>query len=152
MGRVTSDRSGNERHTGEWNSDGTRRSVGNGRGDELDVAEAEVDHGGVNAGAPAITPGVVEDHDVLFVELDAGFVVSYISERDAIAVSLVDENTGVISTLEDLPALLARVAAEGSTNGEGVGRGCACGVNQRHKQAKSQEMQADIHFRLNGEV
>ena len=65
----------------------------------------------------------------MFVELDAGFVVSYISERDAIAVSLVDENTGVISTLEDLPALLARVAAEGSTNGKGVGRGCSCGVN-----------------------
>lgn len=56
MGRVTSDRSGNERHTGEWNSDGTGSSVGNGRGEELDVAEAEVDHGGVNAGAPAITP------------------------------------------------------------------------------------------------
>ena len=72
---------------------------------------------------------VVEDQDVLLVELDAGFVVSDISERDATAVSLVDENTSVISTLEDLPALLARVAAEGSTNGEGVGRRCACGVN-----------------------
>ena len=72
---------------------------------------------------------VVEDQGVLLVELDAGLVVSNISERDATAVSLVDENTSVISTLEDLPALLARVAAEGSTNGEGVGRGCACGVN-----------------------
>ena len=72
---------------------------------------------------------VVEDQDVLLVELDAGFVVSDISERDTTAVSLVDKVASIISTLEDLPALLARIAAEGSTNGEGVGRRCACGVN-----------------------